>query len=191
MIGPGSVVGIATGYGLDGPGIESRWVRDFPHPVQTGPGAHPASCTMGTGSFPGVNSSPGMTLNPHSLLVSWLWKGSAIPLLPLWAIRPAQNLSACTRVTFTFTFTICIIGVKGIGLQVLAGVFQLFFVGGGGEYPSLYNSKHSSSLPPSYFTALTLTRWSGKFLLNIEKCFTSKCKNTKNEHSMNVTKEFF
>ena len=29
--GPGSVVGIATGYGLDGPGIESRWERDFPH----------------------------------------------------------------------------------------------------------------------------------------------------------------
>ena len=29
--GPGSVVGIATAYGLDGPGIESRWGRDFPH----------------------------------------------------------------------------------------------------------------------------------------------------------------
>jgi hypothetical protein len=29
--GPGSLVGIATGYGLDGPGIESRWGRDFPH----------------------------------------------------------------------------------------------------------------------------------------------------------------
>jgi len=29
--GSGSVVGIATGYGLDGPGIESRWGRDFPH----------------------------------------------------------------------------------------------------------------------------------------------------------------
>jgi hypothetical protein len=29
--GPGSVVGIATGYGLDGPGIESRWRRGFPH----------------------------------------------------------------------------------------------------------------------------------------------------------------
>jgi hypothetical protein len=25
-----SSVGIATGYGLDGPGIESRWGRDFP-----------------------------------------------------------------------------------------------------------------------------------------------------------------
>ena len=29
--GPGSVDGIATAYGLDGPGIESRWRRDFPH----------------------------------------------------------------------------------------------------------------------------------------------------------------
>ena len=27
-----SSVGIATLYGLDGPGIESRWRRDFPHP---------------------------------------------------------------------------------------------------------------------------------------------------------------
>jgi len=28
---PGSVVVKATGYGLDGPGIKSRWGRDFPH----------------------------------------------------------------------------------------------------------------------------------------------------------------
>jgi hypothetical protein len=27
----GSSVGIATGHGLDGPGIESRWRRDFSH----------------------------------------------------------------------------------------------------------------------------------------------------------------
>jgi hypothetical protein len=27
----GSVVGIATAYGLDGPRIESRWGRDFPY----------------------------------------------------------------------------------------------------------------------------------------------------------------
>ena len=31
QIGPGSSVGIAAGYVLDGPGIESRWRRDFPH----------------------------------------------------------------------------------------------------------------------------------------------------------------
>jgi hypothetical protein len=29
--GPGSSVGIATEYGLEGPGIESRWGRDFSH----------------------------------------------------------------------------------------------------------------------------------------------------------------
>ena len=29
--GPGSSVSIATVYGLDGPGIETRWGRDFPH----------------------------------------------------------------------------------------------------------------------------------------------------------------
>ena len=46
--------GIATLYGLDGPGIESRWGARFSAPVQTGPGAHPASYTMGAGSFPGV-----------------------------------------------------------------------------------------------------------------------------------------
>jgi len=27
--GPGSVVGIATAYGLDGPGIKSRWGEIF------------------------------------------------------------------------------------------------------------------------------------------------------------------
>ena len=29
--GPGSSVGLPTGYGRDGPGIESRWGQDFPH----------------------------------------------------------------------------------------------------------------------------------------------------------------
>ena len=53
--GRDSSVGIANHLGLDGPGIESRWGgARFSAPVQTGPGAHSASCTMGTGSFPGV-----------------------------------------------------------------------------------------------------------------------------------------
>jgi hypothetical protein len=63
--GPGSVVGIATSYGLGGPGIESRWGARFSAPVQTGPRAHPATFTMGTGSFPGVKSGRGVTLTPH------------------------------------------------------------------------------------------------------------------------------
>ena len=72
--------------------------------ISTGSGAHPASCTVGTGSLPGVKSGRGVTLIPHPLLVPWWWKGRAIPLLPVWAVRPVQNLSACTRVHFTFTF---------------------------------------------------------------------------------------
>ena len=49
-----SVVGIAIRYGLDGPGIESRWCRDFPHPFR--PALRPThpSIEWGTGSFPGV-----------------------------------------------------------------------------------------------------------------------------------------
>ena len=43
-----SVVCIATRYGLDGPGIVPLGER-FSAPVQTDPGAHPVSCTVGTG----------------------------------------------------------------------------------------------------------------------------------------------
>jgi len=50
-----SSVGIATRYRLDVPGIEYLvGGARFSAPVQTGPGAQPASCTMGTGSFPRV-----------------------------------------------------------------------------------------------------------------------------------------
>ena len=80
MCGPGSSVGIATGYGLDGPGIKSQWEARFSAPVQTGPGAHPASCTMGTGSFPGVKCDRGVTLTTHSLLAPRSCKSRAIPL---------------------------------------------------------------------------------------------------------------
>ena len=50
----GSSVGIATGYGLDGPGTESRWGRNFPHLSRP---AHPAFCTMGTWSFPAIDAA--------------------------------------------------------------------------------------------------------------------------------------
>jgi len=70
----------------------------FSAPVQTGPGAHPASCAMGTGSFLGVKCDRGVTLTPHPLLVPRSSKSRAILLLPLWAVRLVQSLSACTRV---------------------------------------------------------------------------------------------
>ena len=60
---------------------------------------------MGTGSLPGAKSGWGVTLTPHPVLVPWPRKIRAIHLLPLWAVRPVQSLSACTSVRFTFTYT--------------------------------------------------------------------------------------
>ena len=99
--GSGSSVGIATELrsGRSGDRIPVR--ARFSAPVQTGPGAHSASCIMGTGSFPGVKSGRGVTLTPHLLLVPWSRKSRAIPLLHLWTVLPIQSLSACTRVHFT------------------------------------------------------------------------------------------
>jgi hypothetical protein len=106
--GPGSVVGTATELRAGRSGDRISVGARFSAPVQTGPGAHLASCTMGTVSFAGVKSGRGGTLTPHPLLVPWSWKSRAIPLLPLWAVRPVQSLSDCTRVHFTFTFNKCL-----------------------------------------------------------------------------------
>ena len=52
IVGRDISVGIATRYGLDGPTIESRWGRDFPHPTR--PALGPTEpLKMGTGFFPG------------------------------------------------------------------------------------------------------------------------------------------
>ena len=79
-----SSVGIATDCGLDGPGSNLRWGRDFP-PVQTGPGIHPVYCTLGTGPFPGVKCGRDVLLTTHPLLVPWSWKSRVVPLPTLWA----------------------------------------------------------------------------------------------------------
>jgi hypothetical protein len=58
-------VSIVSGYGMDDRAIEVRSpaeAKGFSCSlcVQTGPGAHPASCTMGTGGlFPGAKLRPG------------------------------------------------------------------------------------------------------------------------------------
>ena len=91
VCGPGSVVGIATGYELDGLGIVYRWGARFSAPVQTGPGDHPTSCTMATGSFPVVKSGRGVTLNPHPLLVPLVMK------VYNYTSTPPMGRTACTE----------------------------------------------------------------------------------------------
>jgi hypothetical protein len=61
--GPGSSVGTATGYGLDGPGIESRWGRIF----RTCPGrpwGPPSLLYNGYRVFPGGRKRPGRDADP-------------------------------------------------------------------------------------------------------------------------------
>ena len=99
--GPDSSVGIATEL-RDGRSVDRIPVRaKFSAPVQTGPGAHRASCTMGNRVYPVGKERPARDPATSSLLVPWSRKNRAIPLLPLWVIRPVHILSACTRVHFT------------------------------------------------------------------------------------------
>ena len=83
ICGPGSVVGIATELRAGRSRNRIPVGRDF-LPVHTGPVSHPASCTIGTGSFLVVKYSRSVLLTTHHLLVPWLWKSRAIPLPTLW-----------------------------------------------------------------------------------------------------------
>ena len=53
-MGWANVVGIGIHYGLDSVGTEILVRARFSATIQTGPGAHPISYTMGTVSLPGV-----------------------------------------------------------------------------------------------------------------------------------------
>ena len=109
--GPGSVAGIATGYGSDW--LQAGRSEDrIPVGVEifrTCPDRPWGPLSLlynGYQIFPGVKSDRGVTLTPHPLLVPWSRKARAIPLLPLWAVRPVQSINACTRVHFAFNFNL-------------------------------------------------------------------------------------
>jgi hypothetical protein len=66
LVGWSNTVGIATSYGLDGPGIEIRWAREFSHQPRPALGDNPPSHTLGTGLFPG-KSGQGVVLTTHPI----------------------------------------------------------------------------------------------------------------------------
>ena len=86
-----SSVGIETWYGMDGPGIESRCGQDFPYPSRPdlGPTQPPIQ---------GVKR-PGRDVDqpPHLVPRSKKEKSNNF--------NPSRDLTACSRVNFTFTFT--------------------------------------------------------------------------------------
>jgi len=61
--GQDSIVGVVANYGLDNPGFETHGGKK-PILVQTGPEAHPASCTMGTKSLSWGNKWAGAWQRP-------------------------------------------------------------------------------------------------------------------------------
>jgi hypothetical protein len=83
---------------------------------------------MGTGSLTGVKLGRGVTLIPHPLLVTWPRKSRAIPLLPVWAVRPVQSLSACTRAHVTFYGKVYRMEIKlpSLGKRTHLTVWQKF-----------------------------------------------------------------
>jgi hypothetical protein len=86
--GRDSSVGIANGWlraGRSGDRIPVG-VRFFSH-VQTVPGAHPASCTMGAGTFPEVATGQGVVLTIHPLLAPRSRAFSAISQPPSLSFR--------------------------------------------------------------------------------------------------------
>ena len=84
--GPGSSVGIATGYGLNGPsgGEIFRTCPDRPR----GP---PSLLYNGYRVFPGGEERPRRDADPSPLLVPWSRNSRAIPLLP------PMGRTACTE----------------------------------------------------------------------------------------------
>jgi hypothetical protein len=97
-VGQDSSVGIATGYGLDGLGIKSRWGRDF-HTRPDWPWGLPRLLyNRYRVSFPGVKR-PGRGVE-HSppICVQVKERVEIYLLLPLW------TFIACYRVIFIFTF---------------------------------------------------------------------------------------
>jgi hypothetical protein len=73
--------GIATDYGLNGPGIESRWRRDFSHTSRPalGPTQPPIQWVLGISQG---EAGWGVVLTTHPLLAQRLRMSRAIILLP-------------------------------------------------------------------------------------------------------------
>ena len=80
-----SSVSITTRYGLDGPGIESRWgeiFRTCPDRLRS----PPSLLYNGYRVFPGGKGGRGVMLTTHPLLVPRLRKSWAIPPLTPWVL---------------------------------------------------------------------------------------------------------
>jgi hypothetical protein len=109
MHGPGSSVSIVTGYGLDGPGIESRLGPDFPHLSRPTLGP-PSFLYNWYRVFPGGKEQPGRDADPsppssavgHEIVELYLYS----PYGPYGLYRASAPVQRW--VTFTFYMRACV-----------------------------------------------------------------------------------
>jgi len=95
----GSSFGIATLCGLDGPRIEPRRRRDFPHPSRPALGPIQRPIQLVPGLFPGVKR-PGRGVNHLSHLAARLkkeWIYDSIPSLGLYVLLHGEVCSTATK----------------------------------------------------------------------------------------------
>jgi hypothetical protein len=78
----------------------------FSAPLQTEPGAHPASCTMGTASFLGLKSGRSVTLTPHPLLGTWSRNNRVYLYTPYGPYGLYRASVPAQRCTFLYTTTV-------------------------------------------------------------------------------------
>ena len=107
----GSAVGIATGYGLDGPGIECRWGRDLSHlsrpalgftqpPVLWVPGLSRGKERPGHDADP----SPPSNAVGHERVELYLYS----PYGPYDLYRVSVSVQACTLFSLVYVTCVCV-----------------------------------------------------------------------------------
>ena len=84
--------GTETRYGLDGPGIESRWRRDFPYTSRPLLGITQPSVQYALGSIPGKEEGHGVD-HPFPNYCPGQRKSSSIPLLPCRVFMNSSRVS--------------------------------------------------------------------------------------------------
>jgi hypothetical protein len=98
--GPGSSVSIATGYGLDGPGIESRRGGEIFHTCPDRPWGPPGLLYNRYWVFPRGKERPGRDANPSSSSSAVIMKGysytSTHPYGPFGLYRASVPVQGCT-----------------------------------------------------------------------------------------------
>ena len=95
-VGRDGVIGVAASYGLDGPGIESRWRRDFPNPPRPSVGLTQPPLQWVPDVFPGLKR-PGRGVDHPP--------PSSAEVKERVELYPYSPFMACSRANFTFTYT--------------------------------------------------------------------------------------